>query len=364
VDPHAREPRSQQFNFNVQRQLPRGFLVTAGYNYNGVARLPVSLNLDHLTLAQIQEGYTYLNTGVTNPFLNVGCSTTTLCTTSIGSSSKVKQYTLLYPYPEFGGVTEADIPIGNSAYHAFGLQVNKRFSDGLSFSAAYTNSRHEVRDSYMNAFDTQLMKEYDGNDLPQFLNFYWVYEMPLGRGKAFASQIPGWANQILGGWQVNGILRFQSGDPWNFSTNTAPVPGVDPYNTPKTLDQWLNPNAFVNVNNTSFCWPAGTLPVSSANTSPAGSIACIQEWSTIDGHVRGPGIHNVDLGIFKEFKITERIKFVFMNNWVNAFNSPQFYGNPGGSSSNITNSCFGKIAGCTLQTNQPRQIQLAGKITF
>lgn len=361
VDPHTREPRSQQFNFNVQHQLPRGVLITAGYNYNGVARLPVSLNLNHLTLAQIQEGYTYVNASLTNPFYNVACSTTTLCTTSLGKNKTVSQTQLLYPYPEFSSVTENDIPIGNSAYHAFGLQVNKRFSDGLSFSAAYTNARHEVRDSYMNPFDTQLMKEYDGNDLPQFLNFYWVYEMPLGRGKAFASQIPGWANQILGGWQVNGIIRFQSGEPWSFNSNTAPVPGVDPYNSPKTLDQWLNPAAFTNQTYTNFCYPAGSNPAT-GGTAAKGN--CIQEWSTVDGHIRGPGIHNVDLGIFKTFKITERVKFVFMNNWVNAFNSPQFYGNPSSSCATITSSAFGKIAGCTLQTNQPRQIQLAGKIVF
>jgi hypothetical protein len=259
VDPHAREPRSQQFNFNVQHQLPWGFLITAGYNYNGIARLPVSLNLNHLTLAQIQQGYTYLNTSVANPFYQVACSTTTLCTTSLGKNKTVSQTQLLYPYPEFTSVTENDIPIGNSAYHGFGFQANKRFSNGLSFSAAYTNARHEVRDSYMNAFDSQLMKEYDSNDLPQFLNFYWVYEMPVGRGKAFGSQMPGWANQILGGWQVNGIIRFQSGEPWNFNTNTAPVPGVDPYNSPKTLDQWLNPAAFVWQNDTAFCYPGPTL---------------------------------------------------------------------------------------------------------
>jgi hypothetical protein len=367
VDPHAREPRSQQFNFNIQHQLPGGFLVTAGYNYNGVARVPVNVNLDYLTLAQIQQGYTYLNTSVTNPFYNVGCSTTTLCTTSLGKNKTVAQSTLLLPYPQFSGVTENDVPIGNSAYHGFGLQVNKRWSNGLSFSAAYTNSRHEVRDSYQNPFDAaymntsnpHLMKQYDEYDIPQFLNFYWTYDLPVGRGKSYLSQIPGWANQIIGGWEFTGIARFQDGMPWQFplsgSNGSVPVPGQDPYNSPKTVDQWLNPAAFVNVTGTGFCYDPG-------QTTPRGN--CIQEWSTWDGHVRTPGVHNLDFGITKTFQITERIKFVFINNWVNSLNTPQFDTTPGSSCYNRSSSAFGQIAGCVAQTNPARQIQMAGRIIF
>ncbi|MGD1103934.1 MAG: TonB-dependent receptor, partial [Terriglobia bacterium] len=203
--PQAREPRAQQFNFNVQHQLPHGILVTVGYNYNGASRLPVSLNLDHLSLAQTQLGYTYLNTSVPNPFAGLMPASVAL------NKATVAQSQLLLPYPQFTGVTENYIPIGNSAYHGFSAQVNKRFSSGLSFSAAYTNSKHMDRGAYMNPFDTQLMKEIDPLDVAQFLNLYGVYEFPLGRGKSLGSQMPGWANQIFGGWQLNWILRFQSG---------------------------------------------------------------------------------------------------------------------------------------------------------
>ncbi len=356
VDPHAREPRSQQFNFNVQHQLPKGFLVTVGYNYNGVTRVPVNVNLNYLTLAQIQQGYTYLNTSVANPFFGLAPAST-----SLGKQSTVSQSQLLLPYPQFTGVTENDVPIGNSAYHGLGVQVNKRYSNGLSFSAAYTNSRHEVRASYMNAFDSQLMKQDDEYDIPQFFNLYGAYELPFGRGKSYASRIPGWANQIIGGWQVNWIARFQSGMPWQFplsgSNGSVPIPGVDPYYASKNVNQWLNPAAFENVTATGLCFD----PAPHTGT-PRGN--CIQEWSTFDGHVRTPGVHNLDFGVFKTFRITERVKFIFMNNWINGLNTPQFDTLPGSSCYNRSSSSFGQIAGCVAQTNPARQIQIAGRLVF
>jgi outer membrane receptor protein involved in Fe transport len=356
VDPHAREPRAQQFNFNVQHQLPQNVLVTVSYNYNGISRLPVNLNINHLSLAQIQQGSAYLTTSVTNPFAGL------IPNTSLNKAT-ISQAQLLLPYPEFTTVTEDDMPIGNSSYQGLEIQVTKRWSAGLSTSIAYTNSRHEDRGAYMNPFDTQLMKEVDPYDIPQVLALNGTYELPVGRGKRFASSLPGWANHILGGWQLNWNIRYMTGVPWEFpgagttiaggdiGAGAAPVPGHTPHYSPQTLNQWVNPAAFQNSTNTALCYPAG-------------SSNCIQEWSTVDGHIRMPDIASYDLGVFKSFKITERVKFVFMNNWINATNTPQFFGNPTSSCEAITASCFGKISGYTGQTNQARQIQLGGKIEF
>ena len=291
----------------------------------------------------MQQGYTYLNTSVTNPFAGLIPNTNL-------TKATVAQSQLLLPFPEFTSVTENDIPIGNSNYHALEIQVTKRFSEGLSFTAAYTNSRHEGRYAYMNAFDTQLMKETDPFDIPQVLTLNGAYDFPLGRGKRFASNIPGWANQIIGGWQFNWMTRFSDGIPWQFSSNSAPVPGVPINYSNQSINQWVNPLEFTNVTNTAFCYPQG-------------SSNCIQEWSTVNGHARVPDIANYDLSLFKSFRITERVNFVLMNNWVNATNTPQFFNAPG-SCENITASCFGKIAGFQGQTQYARQIQIAGRLTF
>jgi outer membrane receptor protein involved in Fe transport len=354
-DPHTRQPRAQQFNFNVQRQLTPTILMTVGYNYNGIARLPVSLNLDHLTLAQIQqEGSLNLNTGVTNPF--AGTLNGTIYSSTSLNKSTVSLIQLLYPYPEFSSVTETDIPIGNSSFHALEVQITKRFGGGLSSSLSYTNSKHMDRTAYMNAFDTQLMKEIDQYDTPQSLTLNGVYEFPFGRGKHFASGVPGYINQVIGGWQFNFLTRIYGGQPFSFNANAAPVPGVPVYASPKTIHSWFNPNAFVNVNTTAFCYPGNQAE------SKASSNSCIQEWSTNDSHIRTPRIANFDLSLYKSFNITERVKFVVMTNWINATNTPQFL-TP--STQSVTSSTFGGVdPGGGAQTNQPRQIQMAGKITF
>jgi hypothetical protein len=162
--------------------------------------------------------------------------------------------------------------------------------------------------------------------------------------------LPGWVNQIIGGWQFSWMMRASSGIPWSFSSNSAPVPGVPLAASPQSINQWVNPAAFTNVTNTAFCYPQG-------------SSNCIQEWSTVNGHIRAPMIANYDLGLFKNFRITERVRFTIMNNWVNATNTPQFFSLPG-SCENVTASCFGKIAGFQGQTNYARQIQIGGRLTF
>ncbi len=344
VDPHTEPPQAQQFNFNVQHQFPHNFLLLVGYNYNLGTRMAVNNNINSLSLAQIQEGYTYLNTPVANPFAGL------IPNTSLNTAT-IPQKQLLLPYPQFTTVTEEDMPIGTSSFQALEINVTKHMGNGLSFSASYTNSRHEDLGAYMNTFNTQLMKEDDPYDIPQAVSLNGVYELPMGRGKPFASSVPGWANKIIGGWQLNWNILYMSGNPWQFSNITAPVAGVNPNYSPQTLQQWVNPAAFQNSTNTPFCFPEG-------------SSNCIQEWSTVDGHVRNPGTALYDLGVHKSFKITERVTFTFMNNWINATNTPQWFGNDSTSCEAITASCFGKISGFTSPDNLPREIQMAGKITF
>jgi hypothetical protein len=95
------------------------------------------------------------------------------------------------------------------------------------------------------------------------------------------------------------------------------------------------------------------------NTNPF----ALRRWSSISGRLRLPPLNNFDLGANKSFRITERVTFKFMTNWVNAFNTPQWFSAPGACNSPSA-SCFGKIANFQTQTNLPRQIQLAGKLTF
>jgi len=65
----------------------------------------------------------------------------------------------------------------------------------------------------------------------------------------------------------------------------------------------------------------------------------------------------------KNFRITERVKFQLINNWINATNTPQWWGGSGACAT-ASKSCFGQIAGFANQANYARQIQFAGRISF
>ncbi len=345
VDPHAREPRSQQFSFDVQRELPWSVLLTAGYIYNGVSRLPVSRNLNFLTPAQLALGASILNQRVANPFAGLAPGYAL-------NQATITESSLLVPYPQFtgsfagsptGGVTELDYSIGNSAYHGMQVQAVKRLSAGLSFSVGYTLSKHMGRYGYQNSSDTALAKTIDPNDVPQMLTLNGVWKAPVGRGTPVGRDMPRWLDTIVGGWQLNWMIRLQEGMPYPLNANAIPLAGVDPNAVPggQRLDQWVNPAAF------------------GLKTDPF----ALQNWSSITGRLRLPPIDNFDLGATKTVRITERVTFEFMTNWVNAFNTPQWFSPPTACTSPSA-SCFGKIANFQTQTNLPRQIQLAGRLKF
>ena len=162
-------------------------------------------------------------------------------------------------------------------------------------------------------------------------------------------------NQLAGGWELAGVLLFQSGpflqavasgaDPsgTNFpnlqgSGRADVVSGVSPYASPQTTSQWFNPAAFA---------------------VPANNIGRFGDEPV--GYVNGPGTQAVSLSFFRTVNVTERMHLRVGISAANAFNHAN-YGNPG---TTLNSSTFGTIT--TLQSAEgagPRQVQLTGRITF
>jgi hypothetical protein len=137
------------------------------------------------------------------------------------------------PFPQYGDFNQEDNSFtpdrtGNSTYHAMQAQVNKRFAQGLSFLVSYTVSKN-ITDAdssgpgvagFMganawigqNSYDRRAEKAVSELDTPQSLVASFFYELPMGRGKPVVNS-GGWANRIVGGWSVSGILSYQSGLP-------------------------------------------------------------------------------------------------------------------------------------------------------
>lgn len=260
------------------------------------------------------------------------------------------------PYPNFGDVFSQAFAL-SSNYNAGTVKVQHQ-SRSLLIIAAYTFSKSlDVRSGTYGAGSNDINGWATPMDSRNFRLDYgpssfdikhravisFVHDIPVGRGKRFLPNLNRPVDAIIGGWQVNGIVSFQSGLP--FSIAAADVSGLigtfvqradivgDPYPSGfhKSPAQWFNTAAFAQ--------PApGFFGNSRRNI------------------LRSPGSENVDLSLIKNFAITERFRFQFRAEAFNAFNHTNY----GGPSYDLTDPGFGSITGAA----PARILQLGAKAIF
>jgi hypothetical protein len=242
------------------------------------------------------------------------------------------------PFPQYagdGGVSQVFIPAGNSTYHAFTLQAEKRLSSALTFLASYTRSK-AIDDvgGMIDIYNRRLNKALSSFDTPNLFIGSWVYQLPYGKGRKYGSTLPGAANAVLGGWDLDGIVRVQSGQPVAIGGNNV---GRSAKLDNPTIARWFDTLAFVNT-------PAFT----------------IQTTSPRSPDVRNDGLRNVDAVMVKNFVVAVKRREIttqFRAECFNLFNTPRF-GSPNGT---VTSAAFGTV---TSQANTSRQFQFALKIKF
>jgi hypothetical protein len=124
--------------------------------------------------------------------------------------------------------------IGRSEYHALQLTLRKRMSDGLAFAVNYTLSesrdhsstpeRQEPTGGFftggytgtaINAWEPDLEYSYSDFDMRHQLNAFFTWELPFGRGRRWGADVSGFIDQLIGGWQVSSVMRFNTGLPAN-----------------------------------------------------------------------------------------------------------------------------------------------------
>jgi hypothetical protein len=189
----------------------------------------------------------------------------------------------------------------------------------------------------------------------------------VGRGRAFGRELHPVADAIIGGWQVNGIMRVNSGRPiipLLLNTNAIPTFGQRP-----TLTGTLQRASGAPENFTD----SGTSYFSNASysSSVGDNVGVLQDTATVSPFtfgsaprtitsVRQPGAENVDMSLFKEFllsRLREGMHLEFRAEAFNLFNHPQFQG----PDTLVGDSNFGVI---TSTVNKPREMQLALKLYF
>ena len=350
-------PMIQQWNGNLQRELPGGFVVEVGYLgskghhlIDGESNLP----LNQLRATAFALGNS-LNDQVPNPFYQVaGINTTSTHFTS--PTLQRKQFMTLYP--QYQGVSYFRVPNGNSNYHSFTLEVNKRFSKGLQLLASFTGGKliddvsqpvtfqgaaGSKQDYYNRAGD----KSISAQDVSKRFVLSGNYELPFGHNHMFLTKVAKPVDFVLGGWQVNGIYTTQTGLPIAIvgnNNNMIGAPGQRPNNNgtsaKKTgaIDQrllsYFDQTVFSQAPNFSF-----------------GSVA------RFSPDLRNPSTFNLDFSVFKNFVLKEKLTTQFRMESFNFFNHPTWAA-PG---NNITNpGTFGIITAA----NGNRSIQLALRINF
>ena len=353
----------QQWNVDVQRQLPGNIVVDAAYAGNHGLRLPIFQNLDSLNPTYYgapgdQTRVAQLVSTVPNPFYN-------LITTGALSTSTVQYQQLLLKYPQFTSFTGDALAGGYNLYDALELRVRRPFAHGLALQAAYTWSKNigDINNNTTSFIDTgspayqyDLNQQNERSVIPSDVKHTFVtsviWEVPYGRGKKYGSNLSGPLNVLAGGWQMNAVVTVHSGFPQNITDAGAPLyagsrPNLvqgQPLTTSGSITDrlggsnsaqgYINPAAFSMPESFQF----GTTP------------------RLLDG-LRSPGARNLDFSLFKEFNIREHLTLQFRAESFNFLNYVQFgtpgttYGIPG----------FGVIGS---QANDPRTMQLALKLIF
>jgi hypothetical protein len=232
-------------------------------------------------------------------------------------------------------------PSGASYFHAFEARLEKRMSNGVRFLVNYEWSKRLERIAYLNPQDEAPEKRIAADDRPQHLVVSGTWELPFGRNRRYAVDLPV-ANDLVSGWNVTSIFTFQP--------QGAPLSWGDViYKSSNLNDLEVNPHA-----------PDGAFDVTQFDRVTADQPVTgthIRTLPTQVAHSRQDGIVTLDMSLIKNNRITDKVQAQLRGDFFNALNHPSF------SAPNLapTSAAFGTI---TSQANLPRTIQLGLRVSF
>jgi hypothetical protein len=360
-------PYTQQYNLTIQRELWNGWAVEVGYvgsQYRGGIGI-----WDPFIAKQVSPA-----SPVTVHDINGNSYTITTNTVN----NEELRHQVLGLSRKRGARYSGNIGFAN--YNSLQMTLSRRLQRGLYFQAAYTFSKtidnvsgslstdefNATRNGqnganiYNDQSNPQQNKARGDFDRPHRLVVSYTYDLPVGKGQSYLSNIGPALNQLLGGWSLSGIVTYQSGLPFSVTDSTSG--GI--FGTTLGTAQFLCTNAHQAYTTGSltdrlahYLNPAcfATAPPA-ANSAGAGATG----WgNTPRNAFRGPSQQNWDLSVIKGFRISERQSLQFRTDFFNLFNHPVFRFP---SAVNIgTPSTFGQITETAVPA---RLIQFGLKYSF
>jgi hypothetical protein len=250
-------------------------------------------------------------------------------------------------FPQAGAISELKM-IGTSKYNALTMKAEQRLWNGLTYIASYAFQKSIDLNSQFGGTSPQdnqnIRASLGPSDFDQnhVFNMGYSYLIPSGG-------ISGPIKHLLGGWQTTGIWTFETGRPFNITLrqDVANVGARGLFQRPNLVGNPF-PSGF-----TKTYGPGGLYFNPAAFANPP-----LYTFGNLGRNaLRGPGFKNFDIGIFKNFNLSERLRLQYRAEAFNAFNNTN-WGQPG---SQIDTPAFGRITGtASLQ----RSIQMGLKLYF
>ncbi len=406
VDPTLRDPYSLTFNGGIQQEMPDHFILRINYAGRLGRRLLASADasqlvdiVDPVSGQTMNQAFTNLTlqarsgqdftpqpffenqlggTGSTLQLANAfgtliqngdfadfiqGAAANRFLNDNVGMASQFAENTFLTNK-------------GTSVYHGLLFSLSKNFSQGLQFDFNYTWS-HSMDNVSANAnfiaassgnnfiCDATNPKKCYANsdfDVQNVINSNFLYQLPFGRGAAFASHAPVWLNEVIGGWSVSGLPAWRSG----FALTTSSNAFVAGYAN--------NAPAFFNGNRGAVQAHVKKDAVANTVYLFGSADATANALSTFSGPVglnfgsrnnlRGPSAFTMDAGLGKVFALLpdERLNLKFRADFYNVLNHPIF----NLPNTDITSGNFGSISSTPTSTQPggPRVGQFALRLEF
>lgn len=307
----------QQWNLNIQQEV-KSIMIEVGYGGSKGTHLQYgSYNLNAIPL-------------------------------NLAAQAQGRRIAPYIPYPQYPGGVSVETWIGSSNYNSLQVKAERRFASGLAFLTSFTFQKliNVGEQGYRDPLGNRnLDRGISPDSSPYRLTSGFTYVLPFGKGRPWLRK--GFADGVLGGWELNGIATWQAGFPLspgvNIDTcvcgNSAMRPDVlrDP-NLPKSernTERWFDVSAF-SIPNLYTIGNAGR------------------------GLIWGPGLANLDLVVGKRFmlpSLREGTNLQVRGEFYNVTNTP-YFNNP---NTTIGSATVGRI---TSVSNSPRQVQLALKLEF
>ncbi len=390
----------QQWNINIQRNLPWNFFVSAAYvgskgthlalydsqinqlgdNFFASAAPQCAAQSASIVAYNTTNGTTFdtrcsgapppvvgapavtLLQSVANPFFDPATQTAFALSGPTTTNAQLAR-----PYPQYTGLKLAGQGDYDSIYHSLQLTLERRFAGAGSLLVAYTNSKlitnADTLTNWLEAATGSIQdftnlkgeRSLSSQDVPQRLVISYVLDLPFGHGKRYMSNFTGAMDRVVSGWGVDGVTVFQKGFPLVFSNGNPNyttqfgggsrpnfVPGcrkgAPAGGTSNKINEWFNTGCFVSPADFTF-----------------------GNESRTDANLRGSGVNNFDFALFKrtQFGPDNRLGLEFRTEFFNLFNRTQF----APPNTSVGSANFGVVTSTAAGTT-PRLIQFGLKFIF